>query len=162
MPEDRAASAPATDTVETARAKMLAAVRPLAPEPVDITAAIGRTLAETLQAARSQPPFRSSAMDGYGVRAAGLAQGPFTVLGEAQAGKAYPGIVGASGAVRVFTGAPVPEGVDLGVPQERARREGDRVWLRAPAPPRPNLRAAGHHLQTGEGQVPPGPTLHPR
>src|SRR5213082_633274 len=97
MPEDRAASAPATDTVETARAKMLAAVRPLTPEPVDITAAIGRTLAETLQAARSQPPFRSSAMDGYGVRAADLAQGPFTVLGEAQAGKAYPGTVGASG-----------------------------------------------------------------
>src|SRR6184192_4757043 len=84
MPEDRAASAPATDTVEAARAKMLAAVRPLTPEPVDITAALGRTLAETLQAARSQPPFRSSAMDGYGVRAADLAQGPFTVLGEAR------------------------------------------------------------------------------
>src|SRR5439155_1690923 len=87
MPEDRAAPAPATDTVEAARAKMLAAVRPLTPEPVDIRAAIGRTLAETLQAARSQPPFRSSAMDGYGVRAADLAQSPFTVLGEARAGR---------------------------------------------------------------------------
>src|SRR5207244_10893009 len=106
MPEDRAASAPATDTVETARAKMLAAVRPLTPEPVDITAAIGRTLAETLQAARSQPPFRSSAMDGYGVRAADLAQGPFTVLGGGQAGKAYPGTVGALGAGRMFPRGP--------------------------------------------------------
>src|SRR5256884_403448 len=162
MPEDRAASAPATDTVETARAKMLAAVRPLAPEPVDITAAIGRTLAETLQAARSQPPFRSSAMDGYGVRAAGLAQGPFTVLGEAQAGKAYPGIVGASGAVRVFTGAPVPEGVDVVVPQERARREGDRVWLEAPAPQRTNIRAAGIDFKAGEELVQRGTRLNAR
>ena len=162
MPEDRAAPAPATDTVETARAKMLAAVRPLTPEPVDITAAIGRTLAETLQAARSQPPFRSSAMDGYGVRAADLAQGPFTVLGEAQAGKAYPGTVGASGAVRVFTGAPVPEGVDVVVPQERARREGDRVWLEAPAPQRTNIRAAGIDFKAGEELVQRGTRLNAR
>src|SRR5437588_11008376 len=97
MPEDRAASAPATDTVETARAKMLAAVRPLTPEPVDITAAIGRTLAETLQAARSQPPFRCSAMDGYGVRAADLAQGPFTVLGRGRPGRVNRAPSGASG-----------------------------------------------------------------
>src|SRR5438552_2193394 len=162
MPEDRAASAPATDTVETARAKMLAEVWPLTTEPVDITAAIGRTLAETLQAARSQPPFRSSAMDGYGVRAADLAQGPFTVLGEAQAGKAYPGTVGALGAVRVFTGAPVPEGVDVVVPQERARREGDRVWLEAPAPQRTNIRAAGIDFKAGEELVQRGTRLNAR
>src|SRR5207302_1918183 len=162
MPEDRAASAPATDTVETARAKMLAAVRPLTPEPVDITAAIGRTLAETLQAARSQPPFRSSAMDGYGVRAADLAQGPFTVLGEAQAGRAYPGTVGALGAIRIFTGAPVPEGVDVVVPQERARREGDRVWLEAPAPQRTNIRAAGIDFNAGEELVQRGTRLNAR
>src|SRR5437016_14612906 len=117
MPEDRAASAPATDTVETARAKMLAAVRPLTPEPVDITAAIGRTLAETLQAARSQPPFRSSAMDGYGVRAADLAQGPFTVLGGARAGRAYQAPVGASGAVGLSPGARIHEDVTEVRPQ---------------------------------------------
>lgn len=162
MPEDRAACAPATDTVEAARAKMLAAVRPLTPEPVDITAALGRTLAETLQAARSQPPFRSSAMDGYGVRAADLAQGPFTVLGEAQAGKAYPGTVGALGAVRIFTGAPVPEGVDVVVPQERARREGDRVWLETPARPRANIRAAGIDFKAGEELVQRGTRLTAR
>jgi molybdopterin molybdotransferase len=162
MPEDRAASVPATDTVEAARAKMLAAVGPLTPEPADITAALGRTLAETLQAARSQPPFRSSAMDGYGVRAGDLAQGPFTVLGEAQAGKAYPGTVGASAAVRIFTGAPVPEGVDLVVPQERARREGDRVWLETPARPRANIRAAGIDFMAGEALVQRGTRLNAR
>ena len=162
MPEERAASAPAIDTVETARTKMLAAVRPLTPESVDITAALGRTLAETLQAARSQPPFRSSAMDGYGVRAADLAQGPFAVLGEAQAGKAYSGTVGAGGAVRIFTGAPVPEGVDLVVPQERARREGDRVWLETPARPRANIRAAGIDFKAGEELVRRGTRLNAR
>jgi molybdopterin molybdotransferase len=162
MPEERAASAPAIDTVEAARTKMLAAVRPLTPESVDITAALGRTLAETLQAARSQPPFRSSAMDGYGVRAADLAQGPFAVLGEAHAGKAYSGTVGAGGAVRIFTGAPVPEGVDLVVPQERARREGDRVWLETPARPRANIRAAGIDFKAGEELVRRGTRLNAR
>jgi molybdopterin molybdotransferase len=162
MPEERAASAPAIDTVEAARTKMLAAVRPLTPESVDITAALGRTLAETLQAARSQPPFRSSAMDGYGVRAADLAQGPFAVLGEAQAGKAYSGTVGAGGAVRIFTGAPVPEGVDVVVPQERARREGDRVWLETPARPRANIRAAGIDFKAGEELVRRGTRLNAR
>jgi molybdopterin molybdotransferase len=162
MPEERAAFAPATDTVEAARAKMLAAVRPLTPESVDVTAALGRTLAETLQAARSQPPFRSSAMDGYGVRAADLGQGPFTVLGEAQAGQAYSGSVGAGGAVRIFTGAPVPEDVDVVVPQELARREGDSVWLETPARPRANIRAAGIDFKAGEELLRRGTRLNAR
>ena len=82
---------------------MLAAVAPLPPELIGTEAAAGRTLADTLQAARAQPPFRSSAMDGYGVRAADLALGRFTVLGEALAGKRYAGgPVGTSGAVWVL------------------------------------------------------------
>src|SRR2546430_11539256 len=70
MPADRADPASGSDTVEVARTKMLAAVAPLPPELIGTEAAAGRTLAETLLASRAQPPFRSSAMDGYGVRAA--------------------------------------------------------------------------------------------
>jgi molybdopterin molybdotransferase len=101
-------------------------------------------------------------MDGYGVRATDLAQGPFTVLGEAQAGKAYSGTVGAGGAVRIFTGAPVPEGVDMVVPQERARREGDRVWFETPARLRANIRAAGIDFKAGEELVRRGTRLNAR
>ncbi len=151
MPADRADAAPATDTVQAARVKMLATPTALPAEALDIGAALGRTLADTLQAPRAQPPFRSSAMDGYAVRAADLERGPFTVVGEALAGKAYAGTVGASIAVRIFTGAPVPEGSDVVVPQERARREGPTVWLEAPAPLRPNIRAAG--IDFGSGDV---------
>jgi molybdopterin molybdotransferase len=163
MPADRADPAPGGDTVEVARTKMLAAVAPLARELIGTEAAAGRTLAATLQAARAQPPFRSSAMDGYGVRAADLALGRFTVLGEALAGRGYAGgPLGTSAAVRIFTGAPVPEGVDVVVPQERARREGETVWLDMPAPLRTNIRAAGIDFKAGDLLVRGGTRLHSR
>ena len=163
MPADRADPASGADTVEVARTRMLAAVAPLAAELIGTEAAAGRTLADTLLASQAQPPFRSSAMDGYGVRAADLPRGRFTVLGEALAGKRYAGgPVGAAGAVRVFTGAPVPEGVDVVVPQELARREGESVWLEAPRPLRTNIRAAGVDFKAGDLLVRGGTRLHAR
>ena len=163
MPADRADPASGADTVEVARTRMLAAVVPLATELIGTEAAAGRTLADTLLASRAQPPFRSSAMDGYGVRAADLTLGRFTVLGEALAGKGYAGgPVGAAGAVRIFTGAPVPDGVDVVVPQERARREGESVWLDAPSSLRTNIRAAGADFKAGDVLVRGGTRLHAR
>jgi len=163
MPADRGDPASGADTVEVARTRMLAAVAPLAAELIGTEAAAGRTLADTLLAPRAQPPFRSSAMDGYGVRAADLTLGRFTVLGEALAGKGYAGgPVGAAGAVRVFTGAPVPEGVDVVVPQELARREGESLWLEAPGPLRTNIRAAGVDFKAGDLLVRGGTRLHAR
>src|SRR2546429_5321205 len=163
MPADRADPASGSDTVEIARANLLAAVAPLPPELIGTEAAGGRTLAETLLASGAQPPFRSSAMDGYGVRAADLALGRFTVLGEALAGKGYAlGPLGAAGAIRIFTGAPVPDGVDLVVPQERARREGETVWLDAPRPRRTNIRAAGVDFKAGDLLGRRGTPLHAR
>src|SRR2546429_31910 len=163
MPADRADPASGSDTVEVARTKMLAAVAPLPPGLIGTEAAAGGTLSEPHVASRAQPPFRSSAMDGYGVRAADLALGRFTVLGEALAGKGYAlGPLGAAGAVRIFTGAPVPDGVDLVVPQERARREGETVWLDAPRPRRTNIRAAGVDFKAGELVGRRGTPLHAR
>lgn len=162
MPADRADTARDTHTVEAARGRMLAAVTALPAETADIGAALARTIADTLEAPRAQPPFRASAMDGYAVRGADLGGGPLTVLGEALAGKAFAGTVGASGAVRIFTGAPVPEGADVVVPQERARREGERVWLEAPAPLRANIRAPGVDFAAGDRLVRRGTRLHTR
>ncbi len=163
MPADRADPASGADTVEVARTRMLAAVAPLAAELIGTEAAAGRTLADTLLAPRAQPPFRSSAMDGYGVRAADLTLGRFTVLGEALAGKGYAGgPVGAAGAVRIFTGAPVPDGVDVVVPQEFARREGESLWLEAPGSLRTNIRAAGVDFKAGDLLVRGGTRLHAR
>src|SRR5256714_5480024 len=161
MPADRAAPASAGDTVEVPGTKMLPAVPPRPRELIGTEAAAGGTLAETLVASRAQPPFRSSAMDGYGVRAADLGLGRLTVLGEALAGKGYAGgPVGAAGAVRIFTGAPGPDGVDLVVPQELARREGETVWLDAPRPRRTHIRAAGVDFKAGDLLVRRGTPPH--
>ncbi|HYB64515.1 MAG TPA: gephyrin-like molybdotransferase Glp [Steroidobacteraceae bacterium] len=155
--------APAGYTVAAARAAILAGIKPLASEPVAIEAANGRTLAQAVIATRAQPPFRASAMDGYGVRAADLGSGPFTLLGKAAAGHSYAGApLRAGGAVRIFTGAAIPAGVDCVVPQERARREGDSLWLETAAHPRSNIREAGVDFGAGEVLVRAGVQLNAR
>ncbi|HXZ60819.1 MAG TPA: gephyrin-like molybdotransferase Glp [Steroidobacteraceae bacterium] len=142
--------APAEHTVAAARAEMLAGAVPIDSVTVAIEAASGRTLAETVSAARAQPPFRSAAMDGYGIRAGDVGRCPLTVLGEAAAGRPYAGApLAAGGAVRIFTGAPVPAGVDLIVPQERVRRSDETVWIEVAAHPRSNIREAGLDFSAG-------------
>lgn len=118
-------------SVEHALERILAGVSPLESEPAPITEAHRRTLAEPLVATRTQPPFNASAMDGYAVRAADIARMPATlkVIGTSAAGRRFKGSVGAGEAVRIFTGAPVPEGADAIAIQENARRSGDRVEI---------------------------------
>jgi molybdopterin molybdotransferase len=149
--------------VTAARAVMLAGLGPLPAETVAIEAAAGRTLAEAVSAQRAQPPFRSSAMDGYGIRAADLSSDAFTVVGEAAAGRPYRGpAIGARCAVRIFTGASVPDGVDLVVPQERARRTGSELWLELEERARSNIRAAGIDFGAAAVLVPVGARLSAR
>ncbi len=76
-----------------------------------LSQAAGRVMTAPATARRDQPPFAASAMDGYAVAAALIAPGDrFTVIGEAGAGHAYAGRIGPGQAVRIFTGAPLPEG----------------------------------------------------
>ena len=94
-------------------------------EHVLLRDALGRTLARDVAALRSQPPFASSAMDGYAVRAldlAGLAE--LHVAGESAAGRPYDGELGPMQAIRIFTGAVVPEGADTILMQENAVGSG--------------------------------------
>lgn len=116
-------------SVDEALARIVAGVEPLPPERVAIGAALGRALAAPLAAGHTQPPFNASAMDGYAVRTADVAKVParLTVIGESAAGRGFHGKVGPGEAVRIFTGAPVPDGADAIVIQENTTRDGDTV-----------------------------------
>jgi molybdopterin molybdotransferase len=118
-------------SVAQALQRILDGVGRLETERVPIEAAHGRTLAEPLAARHTQPPFDASAMDGYAVRAADIESYParLAVIGQSAAGRGYRGSVGRGQAVRIFTGAPVPEGADTIVIQENTAREGDTVVI---------------------------------
>jgi molybdopterin molybdotransferase len=113
--------------VDDAIARIIVGTAPTASEHVPLAEAAGRTLAEPLKARRTQPPFDASSMDGYAVRAADVTTVPATlmIVGMAAAGHRYDGTVGAKEAVRIFTGAPVPEGADAVLIQENAEAHGD-------------------------------------
>ena len=120
-------------SVADALAKILAAIPgPVDPENIPVARAAGRTLAADVAALRTQPPFPASAMDGYAVRAADVAQVPATlkVVGISAAGHGYAEEIGPGEAVRIFTGAPIPEGADAVLIQENAEAHGDTVTAR--------------------------------
>lgn len=96
-------------------------------ETVPLAEAAERVLAEPLKALRTQPPFDASAMDGYAVRAADVADVPvqLEIIGAAPAGRRFPGEVGPGQAVRIFTGAPMPKGADTIVIQENTSSVGE-------------------------------------
>lgn len=100
--------------METALERLLEDARPLGSERVPLALAYDRVLAEPVRAARSQPPFDASAMDGYAARGTdvGTAGAQLTVIGEIAAGSTFSGTVGKGECVRIFTGAPVPTGAD--------------------------------------------------
>lgn len=138
--------------VETAIAAVLDGVAATAVERVAIEKANGRVLAEDLVALRTQPPFDAAAMDGWAVRAADApdAGARLSIIGEAAAGRGFAGRVGPSEAVRIFTGAPMPEGADTVVMQEHARRDGDTLVLDEAAAAGRHLRPAGVDFREGE------------
>lgn len=150
--------------VDDALARLLEDAAPLPAETVDISAAGGRVLAQDVFARRTQPPFHASAMDGYAVRAEDIAAVPATlrVIGESIAGKRFDGVVDAGQAVRIFTGAPVPDGADTILLQEDARRTADdRVEaLEAMARGR-HIRRAGLDFSEGDLLLAGGRQLDP-
>ena len=114
--------------VDDARAAMLAEIITLPAESVPIGHSIGRVLAEDVLAVRDQPPFAASAMDGWAMRAAET-PGTLKIVGESAAGHGFEDHVGAGEAVRIFTGAALPDGCDAIVIQEDAQRIGDSVTV---------------------------------
>ncbi|KQQ46797.1 molybdenum cofactor biosynthesis protein MoaA [Rhizobium sp. Leaf311] len=115
--------------VADAQARLLDAATPVTDvDMVSLDLADQRVLAQDLHARLTQPPFHSSAMDGYALRATDAPQigSVLTVIGESAAGHAFEGRVAEGQAVRIFTGAPVPEGADAVIIQEDAEVLGAR------------------------------------
>jgi molybdopterin molybdotransferase len=137
-------------SVGEAHARLMALFGPVGTETVPLAEAAARVLAEDAVAARAQPPFPAAAMDGYAVRAADLeAGGPLRVVGAALAGRRYPRGLGPGEAVRIFTGAPVPEGADAILIQEDAERDGERIVPLAGRDEAPYIRPAGTDFAAG-------------
>ncbi len=131
--------------------KLLALVDPLETEEVPLRAASGRVLAQDVTATRTQPPFAASSMDGYALRRAEVEpDAMFKVVGEAAAGHRFNGTLRAGQAVRIFTGAPVPDGADFVVIQEDTERRGDLITLGHEIGDKNNIRPAGGDFKQGQ------------
>lgn len=140
-------------SVAEARALMLADVsKNLSLEVVPLERALGRTLAKDLAAGRTQPPKAVSAMDGYAVRTEDLAQLPVKLkqIGESAAGHGFPGSIGPGQTVRIFTGAPVPDGCDAILIQENARAGKGFVEALQGVAKGKHIRAKGFDFTEGE------------
>jgi molybdopterin molybdotransferase len=151
--------------IDEARRRVLEAVERLEAEDVALDAALGRVLAEDVSSPISVPPFDSSAMDGYAVTAGPPAE--LEVVGESRAG--HPASVAVRGgtAVRISTGAAVPDGAEAVVPIERTEsvRPGDAAVdgvVRVPATVSgQNVRYAGEDVRAGEVVLHAGVVLGP-
>jgi molybdopterin molybdotransferase len=134
-------------------------------ETVSLTAADGRILAKEISAPLPLPPFTNSAVDGYAVRSADLAQleeQAFPVAGRVQAGASAQGPVEPGHAVRIFTGAPMPQGADTVFMQEDVRLDQGRVVLPAGLKPGANVRMAGEDIPAGHSALAAGQRLRPQ
>lgn len=132
-------------------------------EEVPVSQAGGRVLARPLQARRANPPAANAAVDGYGFAHAGLpGDGPYTLpllAGRAAAGQPYAGAVPAGAALRILTGAILPDGVDTVVLEEDCAQDGARVAFDGPVKPRSNTRKAGEDVAAGAVFLPQGRVL---
>lgn len=145
-----------------AQARLLALAAPLPIEHVDVASALGRYLAEPLHARRTQPAFDLSAMDGYAVAPGDLA-GPWRIVGESAAG--HPsGVPAAPGqAIRISTGAILPEGAGAVIVQEDLNRDADDLVLTgdAPSPEDRHIRRRGMDFAAGGEVLSPGLRMGP-
>jgi molybdopterin molybdotransferase len=146
-------------TIDEALALVLAHAQPLPDEEVAVADAAGRVLAADAGALVDLPPFPSSAMDGYAVRAAET-PGLLAVAGQSAAGRPARAPLAAGQAFTISTGAVVPDGADAVVPVERTRRDGESVEAER-VQPGENVRPRGGDVTAGETVVPTGTTCGP-
>lgn len=155
-------------SVEEARRRIIQSMRPMAPEQVSLKDALGRVLAEDVASRRTQPPAAVSAMDGYAVRAEDVARLPvkLKIIGYSQAGGAHDGVVGPGETVRIFTGAPVPDGADAIVIQENTDIDDSNpetvTVTEGRAPAGRYVRPAGLDFQAGQILLKAGKALTAR
>lgn len=145
-------------SIEAARQAVLAEVHPLPTEEVSVQDALGRVLAEDVAAAADVPAFDNSAMDGFAVRA-GAAGRTLRLVGESRAGAPATVAVGDGEAIRISTGAAIPDGADGVLQLERVAADGDEVTLEEDVDAGRNVRPAGDDLRAGDVVLPSGTRL---
>jgi molybdopterin molybdotransferase len=125
---------------------------------ISIEKALGYILASNSIAPISLPPFRQSSMDGYALKLS--TTDTYVVLGEVQAGSAQTIALQEGEAVRIFTGAPVPDTADTVVMQEHTTVDGDKITLTKRPKKHSNVRPLGEQLKEGEIALSKGTLLN--
>jgi len=150
-------------SIHEARAAVLEHAHVLGAEEVFLDGALGRVLALDASAPSDVPPFAASAMDGFAIRAADTLEGSadLELIGEAKAGTEAGVSVRRGTAVRISTGAPVPDGADAIVPQEMTTSDGTRVTIDGQIRIGYHVRPPGEDICAGELVVPAGSLLGP-
>jgi len=143
--QETAGKAFAFDTPQAAIAALVERLSPVGTELVRAEAGVGRVLAQPVHADRPSPPCDVSAMDGYAIRVADIHLGRLPVCDEALPGKPPPSIP-AAGAIRIFTGGPVPNGADAVIPREDLVELPDGIEL----PPGQGAQSSQHIRRRGE------------
>jgi molybdopterin molybdotransferase len=141
---------------------------PSGAEEVSLLEAAGRVLADNIASPVSVPGFARATMDGFALRA-GDTQGaspynllPLKVLGVSLPGVGFAGKVGGGEAVRIMTGAPLPDGADAVLPFEQTQTDGDRVLALGEAPPQKNVAPVGEDVAVGDVVLRAGRLLRPQ
>jgi molybdopterin molybdotransferase len=150
-------------SVDEARAAVLEAIpRTTQTERVPVVTSVDRILAEKIIAAHDIPPFRNSAMDGYAIRFSDYQSNVrFEVIGKSLAGHPYNRLLEANTAVKITTGAMVPDNADTIVIQENTTREGDAIKVEQPPTHQAYIRNIGDDISIGTGLITPGTRLTP-
>ncbi len=154
-------------SVEEAGQHILAAFSTLPPEPTPLLASLGQTLAEDVVAGFDIPPLANSAMDGYAVRVDDtLGASPesprrLRIAFNLAAGYVADRSVEPGTAIRIMTGAPVPDGTEAVIQVELTQREGDDVLVMSEIAPSRNVRLAGEDVRAGEVVLARGTRVRP-
>ncbi len=151
-------------SVAEALAKVVEGVSLVSTEQVPLPAGLGRVLAEDVKSRVTHPPVAVSAMDGYAVRAEDVENVPVTLkqIGQSAAGGGYEGSVGPGETVRIFTGAPLPDGADAIVIQEDTETDAEKITVRETAPEGRFIRPAGLDFKKGDVLLRAGTVMSPR
>lgn len=138
-------------SVDHALARVLSAVAPLPVEDVSLVEALGLAAARDIVTAHDVPPFRNSAMDGFAVRSvdASSPSAVLRIIGESAAGRPAHGALEPGGAVRIMTGAAVPDGADAVVRFEDVGERDGSIELNSPVVSGQNIRHPGEDIPAG-------------
>ncbi len=155
-------------SVEEARRRILSHFQPLTPERLPILEALNMVLAEDVTAEMDIPPLPNTAMDGYALRVADVAaatpENPVRlhVVADLAAGYVLDRELQAGEAVRIMTGAPIPQGAEAVAPFEHVERKGDTVLISRPYALWKNIRHAGEDVKKGQVVLSAGAILRPQ